>query len=206
MFAKRYGLRRSYQKPSNMTDCPDILRPLTGIAWLSKVPSPHIQPLSDIPHAPAPHFTSRVLSWFRTSLLSVFCTTPYLLIEHFELLYERSFHCKRCTLTIERRVRSTQVTQKLIVRFIHSIGGEILPQTSFPTSPRVLSSRHPFPPRAHRLSDPSERSLSAGCHPMFLAALLVVSFARAIGLPWRYRRRGQRGAGTILVRQNDGVS
>ena len=49
LFAKRYGLRRSYQIFSNLTDCSDLLRPLTGIAWLSKVPSPHSQSLGRSP-------------------------------------------------------------------------------------------------------------------------------------------------------------
>ena len=176
LFAKRYGLRRSDQISPNLTDFSGILRPLTGIAWLSKVPSPHSQPLADVPHVPALHFASQVFSRFRTGLPLAFCATLHLLIDHPELLCERRFHHKQCTLTRKRSTRSQQVNPQPIARPIYSIRGDTLPQTSFPLD--IFC--HP-PPLARRLSDPSKH-LSAGFHSVFPAAPFIIPFTWVCGL------------------------
>ena len=176
--AKRYELRRSYQISPNLTDFSDILRPLTGIDWLSKVPSPHSQSLADVAHAPALYFVSQVSPCFRTGLLLVFCASLHLPIGHPELLCERRFHHKQCTLTSKRSTRSQHVNPQPIARSIHSIRGDALPQTSFPLD----ISCHP-PPFAHCLSDPSKH-LSVGFHLMFPVAPFIIPFTWVCSLLW----------------------
>ena len=179
VFAKRYGLGRSYRISPNLTNFSDILRPLAGIAWLSKAPSPHSQLLADVAHVPALCFASQVSPWLRTGLLLVFCATLHLPIDHPEFLCERRLHHKQCTLTSKGSTRLQQVNPQPIARSIHSIRGDTLPQTSFPLD----ISRHP-PPSAHRLSDPSKHFLSVGFHSMFPVAPFMISFTWVCGLLW----------------------